>query len=110
MAMRYFKNATNEVFGYDDALAAQNAIIQALDATWTEVTASWPVATSASHNAPLLAQIAVLEAGQARALRQVALGNGATSYTAANGTTTTALADLQAVETAIAALRAQLRG
>ena len=41
--MRYFKDPSNKVFGYDEKIPSQLPYIQkAIDARWQEVTGSWP--------------------------------------------------------------------
>jgi hypothetical protein len=41
--MRYFKDPSNKVFGYDQNVPSQLPYIQkAIDAKWQEVTGSWP--------------------------------------------------------------------
>jgi len=41
--MRYFKDNTNQVYGYDEANPSQLLLIQkAIAAGWAEITGSWP--------------------------------------------------------------------
>jgi len=41
--MRYFKDPSNKVFGYDQNVPSQLPYIQkAIDAKWQEITGSWP--------------------------------------------------------------------
>jgi hypothetical protein len=43
--MRYFKDTTNKVHGYDETIPSQLPYMQkAIDARWVEITGSWPPA------------------------------------------------------------------
>jgi len=56
--MRYFKDNTNQVYGYDESNPTQLPLIEkAIAAGWTEITGSWPPAeTDAQLKAACKAQ------------------------------------------------------
>lgn len=72
--MKYFRDASGNVYGFDETDPAQLALMNKLTTTWTDVTGSWPPPITLSQ--AQTAQIAILYQSYLTAIYQPVTYNG----------------------------------